>query len=113
MHHNWYEQGMFWDYSEYTNDRLLEDAAGCWMSTECELALMTVVASQEGMTVAKISEFKEILDEKERLAAGDGITWSYENITVSWTVTAVPYYESKDSITTVYDVTLDLRIDIG
>ena len=109
MHHTWYEQG----YAGYTNEWLPEDAAARWMSTECELALMTIVASQEGMTGAKITEFQEILEEKQRLDAGDGIIWSYGNITVSWTVTAEPYYESKESNSAVYDVTLDLRIDIG
>lgn len=109
MHHSWYDSTFFWEY-----DNILPvDAAARWMPTNCEIALVALAAAQDGMNAEKIDEFREILDEKQNLAASDGVNWSYGNLSISWKIDAELYRQSEDNGTAIYDVTLDFRIEIG
>ena len=109
--HSWYEyDSVFYKYDSSFEGGL--DALARWLPGHCRLAMNTAILSQEG-EYAKLLSYVEQLKADMKTATGDGQTFTYGNVTISWEIDLEPYriYEEGSSYPDIYYVALDLTIE--
>ena len=109
--HSWYEyDSVFYKYDSSFEGGL--DALARWLPGHCRLAMNTAILSQEG-EYAKLLGYAEQLKEDLMKPTGEGQTFTYGNVTISWEIDLEPYriYEEGSSYPDIYYVKLDLTIE--
>ena len=111
FHHTWYERDSFVSYFNILGGSH-QGSLGYWLPTYGRLAVITAVASQKGITISKLVEYLEQMDEDLNLPVADPMTFTYGGVVCTWDLSAVIFLDYPEESTTsdVYEVTIDLKI---
>ncbi|MBQ8237032.1 MAG: MerR family transcriptional regulator [Oscillospiraceae bacterium] len=114
FNHTWYERDSAFNIFEVFGTGEI-DSLSHWIPTYCRLAMITAMASQEGITSNALAGYIEIFNEDIRKPASDGLTATYGAVTCSWDLglELIKDYPEDSTNSDVYEVTLDLTIKFG
>ena len=112
FHHTWYERDSAFNIFEVFGTGDI-DTLSHWVPTYCRLAMITAMASQEGITNSTLVAYLEQFNEDIRLPASEGITATYGSVTCTWDLglELIKDYAEDSTYSDVYEVTLDLKIE--
>ena len=110
--HNWHEYKSIWYDYESESARELDELAR-WLPSHCRLAIFTAVLSQEGLKRNDLAALAEQISYDLKVPTGEGQSFTYGAVTVSWTLDLEPYqiHEEGSSYPDIYYVTLNMTIE--
>lgn len=111
--HTWYARDWFTERDWFTSD-LPIDELDWWAPRYVQTAIVTAIASQEGITLQELNElYRAHISDRSELCA-DGFTAVYGDVTCTWELDLEKYLDNDESAgqTDVYEVTMDLRIEL-
>ena len=110
-HHSWYERdSVFFKYDSSFEGHM--DALYRWLPSHCRLAIITAIQSQTGK-YSELYTYTEQMKEDLKNPTGDGLSFTYGNVTVSWNLALECFMDYPENSTNpdVYHVTLDMTIE--
>ena len=109
-HTSWYEYDTSWTPDGTVRDL---DELARWLPAHCRVAALTAALSQKGMSLADVTAVIEQIETDQKMPAGEGLSFTYGVVTVSWMLDLEPYrtYEEGSAYPDIYYVTLDMTIE--
>ena len=112
FHHTWNEREHTFDYFTVFGDRDPDSLAN-WIPTYCRMAILTAMASQEGITNQTLAGYITQFNEDIRQPALDEVSFTYGGVECTWQIDleCIKDYPEGSNYSDIYKVTMDLIIE--